>query len=121
MSNSEKKNMICISCPIGCHLTGVKKDGEIIITGNSCNRGEVYGKEEMSSPKRVVTAVVKVKSKAHTYIPVRTNMPILKDKILDLLKKLYGLDVDLPIKMGDILIKDYNETGVDIIFSRDMK
>ena len=54
-----KREMICISCPIGCHLTAEWENEETItISGNKCNRGEIYGREEILAPKRVVTATV---------------------------------------------------------------
>ena len=44
----EKREMICIMCPMGCHLT-VTIDGENIdVKGNSCNRGVVFAKEEVT-------------------------------------------------------------------------
>ena len=43
-----KKEMTCISCPVGCRLTAYEKDGKIIIEGNACKRGEVYGISEMT-------------------------------------------------------------------------
>ena len=43
-----KKEMTCISCPVGCRLTVYEKDGKIIIEGNACKRGEVYGISEMT-------------------------------------------------------------------------
>jgi len=77
-STAEKKELICITCPIGCHLTvevdtqgqksseshraSLAKDeqpadisGTIKVTGNRCARGEQYAREEISNPKRVVT------------------------------------------------------------------
>ncbi len=37
------KEMICISCPLGCRLL-VERDGDkIVVTGNLCKRGERYG------------------------------------------------------------------------------
>lgn len=117
-----KKNLICISCPIGCHLT-VKQDKEnnITVTGNRCNRGELYGKEEVSAPKRTVTAVVKVKDCNHVYIPVKTDKPILKTEIFNLLKTIYQCSIALPVKRGDVLIKNYNNTDINIRFTRSMK
>ena len=37
--------LVCIRCPRGCNLNITKKsNGQIIVTGNSCPRGEEYGK-----------------------------------------------------------------------------
>lgn len=48
-----KKEMICIVCPVGCHIS-VDTD-TLEVTGNTCPRGEKYGKEELTNPKRVIT------------------------------------------------------------------
>lgn len=116
-----KKKLICISCPVGCHLTITSEGKKISVSGNQCVRGKIYGKEEMLSPRRIVTAVVKIKSRKHSYIPVKTNKPLLKEKIKPLLRKLYSMDVELPVKSGDAIIKNYNNTGVNIVFTRSMR
>ena len=55
------KEMICISCPMGCMLTVVQEaDGEVRVTGNTCKRGETYGRQEMTCPMRVVTSLVRL-------------------------------------------------------------
>ena len=45
-----EKEMICIVCPVGCHISVNTETYEV--KGNSCPRGEVYGKEELIAPKR---------------------------------------------------------------------
>lgn len=44
--------LTCISCPLGCPLT-VETDGAgqaVSVTGNTCKRGEVYGRKEVTAP-----------------------------------------------------------------------
>ncbi|MGL5663716.1 MAG: DUF1667 domain-containing protein, partial [Cetobacterium sp.] len=53
------KEMICILCPMGCHLN-IDIENDYKVTGNSCPKGAVYGKEELIAPKRVVTSIVRV-------------------------------------------------------------
>ena len=54
------KEIICITCPKGCHL---KVDEQTFaVTGNSCPRGAVYGANELRNPVRVVTSTVVVES-----------------------------------------------------------
>ena len=41
------KELICIVCPRGCHLT---VDTELEkVTGNTCKRGEIYGLNVIST------------------------------------------------------------------------
>ena len=39
----EKKELICIGCPMGCALTVETEGNEVLsVTGNTCPRGESY-------------------------------------------------------------------------------
>ena len=53
-------------------------------------------------------------------IPVRTDIPILKNKLNEALMIIAQTVVNAPIKMGDILIKDVLKSGANIIASRDL-
>ena len=66
-----EKEMICIVCPVGCHISVNTETYEV--KGNSCPRGEVYGKEELTAPKRVVTSTVKIKNALDKRCPVKTE------------------------------------------------
>ena len=39
------KELVCIVCPKGCRLS-VDEENGFAVTGNSCPRGEEYGKRE---------------------------------------------------------------------------
>jgi len=116
-----KKQIICISCPIGCNMIVKQyKNGNIDVTGNKCVRGEVYGTEEIMAPKRVVTAVVKTKSQLHPYVSVKTNKAILHKYIKSLLNVLYTMELDLPLKLGDVIINNFKNTNVDIVATKNI-
>ncbi|MBN1697709.1 MAG: DUF1667 domain-containing protein [Spirochaetales bacterium] len=116
-----KKEMICISCPLGCRLVvSQDEDGSVGVTGNQCPRGEVYGREEFSAPKRIVTATVKTKSLKNPYVPVKTDKPLLREHIRPLLRRLYGMTVGVPVSCGDILIHDVEGTGTNVVFTRSL-
>ena len=78
--------LICIKCPRGCELT---IDGESI-TGNQCARGIDYAKEELTCPKRIVTALVKTKK---GIAPVKSTTDIPKDKIFSVVKEINNLSI----------------------------
>lgn len=73
--------LICITCPKGCHLT-VDEENDYAVKGNACPRGAEYGKNELKNPKRVVTSTVKTTSEEHPRCPVKTNGAIPKGKCL---------------------------------------
>ncbi|MGL4980775.1 MAG: DUF1667 domain-containing protein [Fusobacteriaceae bacterium] len=111
--------MICIVCPIGCHME-VDVENGYKVTGNSCPRGEIYGKEELIAPKRVVTSTVIIKGGIHNRIPVKTSRAIPKEKIFECMNLLKDIKLKSPVKMGDIILKNIFEIGVDIVVTRDM-
>ena len=118
------KELTCIVCPRGCSLVvnGTEDNpSALTVTGNRCPRGAVYAQEEICFPKRVVTATCTSGGKElHTLrrIPVKTSVPCPKDKIPELLADIYGIKVTLPVRAGDILIADWNGSGIDVVASR---
>ena len=43
----EKRELICIGCPLGCMLTVEMNDGAVVnVTGNTCPRGKVYAEKD---------------------------------------------------------------------------
>ena len=119
MVNNMIKELICISCPIGCHL---KVDTETMeVTGNTCKRGKVYGINEVTNPVRVVTTTVKVKNGELPVIPVKTKEAISKELNFKAMEILNSIEVEAPISMGDIIVKDILGTGVDVVAARNLK
>jgi CxxC motif-containing protein len=114
---SKSVELVCIACPIGCRLmvtTGTESDVEV--SGNRCPRGETYGKEELLAPRRIVTAAVPTRSSSFPSAPVRTDKPLARELIPQLLQTLYARTADLPIRLGDTLIDDFH--GVRVLFTR---
>ncbi|WP_244833008.1 DUF1667 domain-containing protein [Clostridium sp. BJN0001] len=110
------KNLICICCPKGCHLkvdTDLKK-----VEGNSCIKGEEYGINEVTNPVRTVTSTAKINSINFAVIPVKTDKPIKKDLMLKCIKEINKINAKCPVKVGDVLLKDVLETGVNIVASK---
>ena len=56
----EERKLICIGCPMGCPLTVEIDGGEVVsVTGNTCKRGDVYARKEVTNPTRIVTSTVR--------------------------------------------------------------
>ena len=113
------KELICISCPMGCHLK-VDTDKKTV-TGNTCKRGEIYGLNEVTNPVRVVTSTVKVEGGELPVIPVKTNGAIPKPLNFECMKVINETVIKAPVKMGDVVIKDVLGTGIDVIASRNIE
>ena len=94
--------LTCIMCPVGCSLEVTKKNDEIVVTGNSCVRGENYGKQEVIAPKRMVTTVVKTST---GYVSVKTTKPIDKARVKDVVSEIGKLTLDKP-KFNEVIIEN---------------
>lgn len=114
------KDIRCIICPTGCLVHVENVDGELIIEGHSCKRGEEYAREEFISPKRILTTTMRVENGFLPLIPVRSDKPIPKDRLEDTLKEIALNKLKAPIKMGDILIENVLGLDINIIASRDL-
>lgn len=106
-----KKEFTCIVCPVGCKLM---VDGDII-TGNRCPRGYQYALQEMKDPKRMVTSTVATNSTMRRRISVKTDKPIAKPLVFDVIAALRKVVIDHPVKVGDILIPHVLDTDVNIV------
>lgn len=114
-----KVQMICIACPIGCHIE-VDAENNYSVIGNQCKRGEVYGKKELTKPTRIITSTVIIDGGIYNRLPVKTNGEIPKRLIFDVMKELDFIRVTAPVKIGDIIIKNVCGTGINIVASRSM-
>ena len=117
----EKRELICIGCPMGCPLTVELENGEIkAITGYTCKKGETYARKEVTNPTRIVTSTVRVAGGRADMVSVKTREDIPKDKIFQCVKALKGVIVKAPIRIGDVVVADVAGTGVDIVATKEV-
>ncbi len=113
------KELVCIACPMGCHME-VDLDNEFKTTGNQCPRGQKYAEAELTAPTRIVTSSVKIEGGIYNRLTVKTADPIPKGLIFKCMEEINKVAVKSPVKMGDVIIKNVLDTGVDIVATRNM-
>lgn len=111
------KEMICIICPRGCHLV---VDDDLNVSGNTCPRGAVYAKQELTHPTRTLTSTVKIISENEVALPVKSDKPLPKEKIFDAMEVINKTYVKAPIKIGDIVVKNIFGLDVNIVATKDI-
>ena len=85
----ETRELTCIICPMGCRITVIMDDSEVIsVTGNTCKRGEVYARTEVVAPVRTVTTTIKVNGGAVDRVSCKTQSPVQKDKIFEVMAEI---------------------------------
>ena len=116
----ETRQLTCINCPLGCQLTVEIEGGEVVrVSGNTCKRGEVYGRKEVTNPTRIVTSSVPVLgSETERMVSVKTATDIPKDKIFDVMAALKYVTVQAPGHIGDVIVANVAETGADIVATK---
>ena len=109
----ETRNLTCIGCPMGCPLTVKIENGTVLsVEGNTCKRGAIYGKKEVTDPTRIVTTTVHVSGGVENMVSVKTQSDI---------PKLKNVTVSAPVHIGDVILKDVAHTGVAIIATKNVE
>lgn len=115
---SNVTNITCIVCPMGCSLQVTKLENGYKVEGNTCKRGEKYGIEELTNPKRVITTTVKLNGSYLNLLPVKTEDSIPKDMMFEIMEELDKITVTSPINVGDIIVENILGTGVNVVSAK---
>ena len=99
----------------------IADDGSVTVTGNRCPRGAAYGEKEVTNPTRIVTSTVRVAGYPDAVVSVKTASDIPKGKIDDCMKALADVTVAAPIQVGDIILENVADTGVNIVATRSFR
>lgn len=107
--------LTCIVCPRGCTME-IDTHGECpVVHGNACKRGEQFALTELTEPMRTICSTVKTSFSQAPVLPVRVSADIPKDKIFDVMQKINAVTVHERIGIGDKVIENVCDLGVDVI------
>ena len=109
----------CICCPLGCRIEdALDENGQVSeVSGYTCKRGADYAAQEAVAPERMVTAVLCV-SGCLEPVSVKTQRPVPKAAMKDVLAAVAALRLDAPVAAGDVLIEDVCGTGVAVVATK---
>ena len=114
-----KREFVCIVCPRGCPLS-IDLD-TLEVTGNTCKRGELYAKAEVTNPTRIITTSVRVNNREDRLVSVKTTNPVPKGKMFDVMKEINKASVSAPTHIGDVVIHNVlGLEGVDIVITKNI-
>ena len=116
-----KRELTCIGCPLGCQIAVTMEENEIVkVEGNTCPRGEKYARTEVTNPMRTVTTTVKVQGGSCNMVSVKTAADIPKDLVKECIKELRGITLQAPTKIGQIVVENICNTGVDVVVTKNL-
>ena len=115
----EIRELTCIGCPMGCQMRVTMEAGEIRqVEGNTCKRGDAYARKEVTHPTRIVTSTMTVEGGCAPVVSVKTKTDIPKDMIFQCVRAIKAASVKAPVHIGDILLKNVAQTGVDVVATK---
>jgi len=115
-----EKTYTCIICPTGCKITVTFDENHNIISikGNRCPHGKEYVQQEITNPTRILATTVRIKNGILPLVPVKTEKPIPKRLLIDAMNVLAKVEVNAPVKIGDVIVENILNTGVNVIATR---
>ena len=117
----ETRDLTCIGCPLGCSIVVTMENGEVTsVTGNTCPRGDAYARKEVTNPTRIVTSSVRVNGGTIAMVSCKTQSDIPKGKIFDICKAIEDVEIKAPVSIGDVVLANVCDTGVDIIATKNV-
>ncbi len=114
---------VCINCPIGCPLQLVH-EGDAIeeISGNECNRGAKYAKQEFVDPRRTFSTTIPIEGAAYSRLPVKLTGTVPKDRIMEAAAAIHELRAAAPVSLGQVFAHDLiGQAGVHVVATRTMR
>ncbi len=115
----ETRTLTCIGCPLGCTLKA-ELEGNTVrsVTGNTCPNGEKYARKELTAPERILTTTLPILGGDRPTVSVKTAAPVPKGMIFACMEALRGISVSAPVKMGQTLVENLANTGVNLVATR---
>lgn len=121
MAKTETKAVICVACPLGCHVQVTMEGGRPVkALGAQCRKGLEYAAQEIQDPVRVLATTVPVTGGILPLLPVRTEGPVPRRMLRACMLALAQCRVQAPVRAGQIILENIAGTGVRVIASRDL-
>lgn len=110
------EELICTVCPVSCTLRVYVEKDDFRVEGNACPKGREYAYSEVTDPRRVVMSVIPVRNGDYPTVSVKTDKPVSKKCIEEVMKRLTDLVVDAPVEIGQVILRDI--CGANIVATR---
>jgi CxxC motif-containing protein len=118
---AEKKHFVCVVCPIGCEIDVVHEGSTIVsMEGNKCEKSVEFVSQELVEPMRILTTTVRIQGSRWPVVPVRTDRAVPKRLFPRIMKRLRLVELQAPVNMLDVVLRDILHTGANIVATRSM-
>ena len=118
----KKVNLICIGCPLGCPLTVEMEDNNVIsVQGATCKNGENYAIKDFTEHRASETGAEADAPGSLPVVSVKTEKDIPKGKIFRCIEQLKSIELEAPVKIGQIVCADIASTGVAVVATKNIE
>ena len=118
----KQKELTCIVCPNGCPLEIDFEEEPFLrilrIEGHTCDKGPKWAEQELIRPMRTIASNILVEKGDFPLVSVRTDAPIPKKSIFQVMAEIQSTTVKAPVSIGDKLIQNPAGTDCNIIATR---
>lgn len=117
------KDLVCVACPLGCAIKVTLDDNGNVtdVTGNTCKRGYAYAHTECTNPTRSLTSTARVEGGNLAVVPVKSSDALPKGMMFDCMKEVNKACLNAPVNIGDVVVKNILDTGIDIVATNVVK
>jgi len=117
----EKRHFVCVVCPVGCEIDVIHDGSKILsMAGNKCEKSEEFVRQELIEPMRILTTTVRIQGSRWPVIPVRTDKAVPKRLFPRMMRQLRHVQLQAPVNMLDVVVRDVLRTGANLIATRTM-
>ncbi len=111
-----KGTIVCVVCPTSCEVVAEWSDAELLSVDRAqCKLAWDYIRGEIFDPRRTVTTTVLVEEGDMPLVSVKTNRPVRKGLMLQVMDRLADVVVQAPVEIGDVIVPDVLDTGASIV------
>ena len=111
MGSRETRELVCIACPTGCRITVTVGTVRATMRGAGCARGKEYAESELTNPERTFTGTVRVAGGVRPVVPVRSDRPIERERLLDVARAAGRAVAQAPVRVGDVVVNGIPGSG----------
>ena len=114
-----KGQFTCVICPTSCVVNAEWNEIELQNTDHAqCKLAWDFVRSEIFDPRRMVTTTVRVEEGDLPLVSVKTEPPVPKGKVFEVMQHLAHVVVKAPVNIGDIVVADVLGTGSDVVATK---
>ena len=80
-----------------------------------------YAEKEIFDPQRIITTTVSISNAIISLVPVKTDRSIAKQLSFKVIECTSKIQLNAPVKMGDVVIENILETGANLVATRTLE